>query len=511
MKFKSLYVGQVSATFEIDNSTIYYAEEPYDVYVSGALVIEGERRNVFTIFNLKPGTDYTIRIGNDAMMIKTEPSTFEINIKDFLSPFSENDDTLGFQAAIMVLPKGGRIVVPSGDYHISSLFLKSHMTLVLEKGATIHGTHDKSRYAYMPGELPFPNGQMQQITSWEGNPFHGMSSIVCGYNLENVAIVGEGIIDGEAQNSDFWVDVKNKPFARPRLLFFNNCERVVLQGITVQNSPSWTIHPFFCKDVQIFDLKIRNPKDSPNTDGIDPECCDGVKIIGVHFSVGDDCIALKSGKIYVGSTYKKPTRHVEIRNCLMHEGHGAVVLGSEVGAGIKDIAVERCIFDHTDRGLRIKTRRGRGKDSVIDGIVFRNIRMDGVLTPLVMNMFYFCDPDGHSEVVRTKEKLPVDASTPLLGKFRFENIIATDAQYAIGWFYGLPEQPIGEVVIKDSSFTVKDDSGCGFPAMMDDIEKQSKRGFVCYSVSKIILDNVKVTGFEGEMMDTTEVGSVKIT
>lgn len=108
-------------------------------------------------------------------------------------------------------------------------------------------------------------------------------------------------------------------------------------------------------------MKLISPKNSPNTDGCDPESCENVDILGVYFSVGDDCIAIKSGKIYMGRTYKTPSSGFNIRNCSMNFGHGAVVLGSEMSGGIRDIKVSQCIFNQTDRGLRIKTRRGRGK------------------------------------------------------------------------------------------------------------------------------------------------------
>ena len=134
------------------------------------------------------------------------------------------------------------------------------------------------------------------------------------------------------------------------------------------NSPAWTIHPYFSKNVRFLDLYIKNHKYSHNTDGCDPESCDGVDIIGVRFSVGDDCIAIKAGKIYMGMKYQTPCKNLTIRNCYMKDGHGGVVLGSEMSGGIKDLTVERCIFEGTDRGLRIKTRRGRGKYAIIDGV-----------------------------------------------------------------------------------------------------------------------------------------------
>lgn len=158
---------------------------------------------------------------------------------------------------------------------------------------------------------------------------------------------------------------------------------MTVQGITVRNSPSWNIHPYFSDHLRFFDLKVLNPKDSPNTDGLDPESCQDVEIAGVYFSLGDDCIAVKSGKIYMGSTYKRPSKDISIRRCCMRDGHGSVTIGSEMAGGVKNLTVKDCMFLHTDRGLRIKTRRGRGKDAVVDGIVFEHIRMDHVMTPFL--------------------------------------------------------------------------------------------------------------------------------
>jgi polygalacturonase len=231
---------------------------------------------------------------------------------------------------------------------------------------------------------------------------------------------------------------------------------------------------------------------------MDPEACDDLKIIGVRFSVGDDCIALKSGKIYIGSTFKKPCNDVTIRNCFMNEGHGAIVLGSEAGAGLTNLLIERCYFKHTDRGLRIKSRRGRGKDSVIDNVTFRDIYMDNVLTPLTINMFYFCDPDGKSDYVQDRKPLPIDDRTPYLGKFTFERMTVVSAEYALGYFAGLPEQPIGEITISDSTFTVKEDASEGRPIMACNVDNTSKMGFNFLNVKKVNLHNVKASGFVGQ-------------
>lgn len=184
-----------------------------------------------------------------------------------------------------------------------------------------------------------------------------------------------------------------KPLSECDTLWCNFQEQSVLDTASV-----------FSDNLKFYGLTINNPSDSPNTDGLDPESCKNVDIVGVKFSLGDDCIAVKSGKIYMGKKYRTPSENIHIRQCLMENGHGAVTVGSEMAGGVKNLVVEECRFYDTDRGLRIKTRRGRGKDAVLDQIIFRKIDMDQVMTPFVINCFYFCDPDGKTEFVQSREK-----------------------------------------------------------------------------------------------------------
>ena len=282
------------------------------------------------------------------------------------------------------------------------------------------------------------------------------------------------------------------------MIFLNHCKNVVLHGITVQNSPSWNIHPFFSENLKFIGISVLGPKDSPNTDGLDPESCKNVDIIGVYFSVGDDCIAVKSGKIYMGAKYKTPSEKITIRQCCMRDGHGSITIGSEMAGGVKDMNVEECLFLHTDRGLRIKTRRGRGKDAIVTGIKFENIIMDHVMTPVVLNSFYFCDADGHSDYVQSKEYHPVDERTPYLGDFLFKNLQATNCHAAASYMYGLPEQKIHEVVFENASFSFAENPTAGVPAMMDGAEPQTNTGIFAKNIETFICRNVTVSGQKGE-------------
>ena len=259
--------------------------------------------------------------------------------------------------------------------------------------------------------------------------------------------------------------------------------------------------------MDILNIRIRNSSNSPNTDGIDPESCKNVNIIGNHIHVGDDCIALKSSKLFLGMKRHIPCENVVIRNCCLSRGHGGLVIGSEMSGGVKNVTVTQCLMDHTDRGLRVKTRRGRGKYAVIDGLVFRDVVMDGVLTPFVINMFYFCDPDGRSDYVQTHDPLPVDEMTPTLGTLEMENITATDAQYAGCWFSGLPEQPIGGVKMRNVKISFAPDAKAGQAAMMCGADASCKVGIHAENVRKIELHNVEITGYEGERLQFTHVDS----
>ena len=510
MIFHNLYVSSVSACFELENTSPYYAEDAFDVTVNGAPALKGVRTNVFSLFDLNPETEYTVTVGDCTVTVKTLPESGCINIRDFGAVGDgATDDTAAIQNAILCCPKNGRILVPAGTYFVRPLVLKSHMTLELKAGAVLLGDPCEDHYPLLPGEIADAHtGEAIQVSSWEGNPYICRQSFISAHHAEDITIVGQGVIDGNAQNGNWWVNVKQRTIGRPKLVFFNQCRDVVFHGITGRNSACWNFHPFFCKNVFFYNIAVEAPKDSPNTDGADPESCDNVRYIGVRFSVGDDAIAIKAGKMYMGMKYQTPATNHLVRNCLMEYAHGAMVLGSEMSGGVKDLTVSQCYFKHTDRGLRIKTRRGRGKYAVIDGVEFSNIYMENVMAPLVMNMYYFCDPDGHEEIVWSKEPHPVDDGTPYLGSFTFRNMVCRDCEWAAGYFYGLTEQPIGSVTIENVDFTFKPDAQSGYPAMMDYIDKECRRGLYFNRVKKVVLKNVTMSGQDGDRLITINVDEV---
>lgn len=353
-------------------------------------------------------------------------------------------------------------------------------------------------YAILPNVIEH-DGKEVVLGTWEGNPSNIFTSPITIINANNVRLIGEGVIDGGASQSDWWVDVRTKRIAfRPRGVFIARSSNVSLQGVSIENTASWALHPFYSNNVKLLDLKISNPSNSPNTDGCNPESCDTVEIVGIKFSVGDDCISLKSGKIYMAKNHYQPSTNISIRNCYMHHGHGALVIGSEMSSGVVDVCVEKCIFEGTDRGLRIKTRRGRGNKAIIDKVVFNNILMKEVLNPFVINMYYFCDPDGKSLYVSSKEPLPIDERTPHLGDFHFKNIQCLDTIVSAGYFYGLAEMPIEKIKLEHVSITFKETDQYEFPAMMDGIKKENRLGLYFNYVNEVELDNVKLYNYLGE-------------
>ena len=500
-----LYCSSSSACLELKNKNPYYAPAPYTVLVDGKQALQSET-NVFSLYDLCPDTEYTVIVrsgsGEDeTVQIRTRAEACCVSVKDFGAVGDGvHEDTGALQAAISSLPDGGRLLFPAGTYLTLPLSLKSHITLELAEGAVLLGSPQRERYPILPGIAIDPvSGKEIPLAMFEGLEENSYQSLLQASYAEDIAIIGRGTIDGNGHNGGWWVGFKDFPASRPRVIFLNRCKGFTLHGVTVSNGPSWHIHPCFSQDVSIYDCFVTAPKDSPNTDGTNPESCDGVNIIGCRYSVGDDCIAIKAGKLEMGRKYKAPAdRHV-IRNCLMEFGHGAVTLGSELAAGCRNLSVTQCYFRATDRGLRIKSRRGRGKDSVITNVLFDNIRMERVLTPIVINMWYNCvDPDCHSEYVWSREHLPVDDRTPHLGSFAFRNMECTGVEVAACYIDGLPESPIDRVELENIKISFAPDARPGIPAMKEFAEECCRLGLYLDNVKDIAIKNVQLDGEDGK-------------
>ena len=509
MKLEVLSISCVSATLEIkyDEENVFYphySKKEYDLYLNDSF-IRRDNKNVFTLHDLKPDSSYTVKLVMDDE-VTLEFKTLEVS--EIVEVFNEGDIdyTNIIQGKINNLKDNGLLVIHEGVYLVNALFLKSNITINLKKGAHLLGETDRMKYPIL--NEYFEDGK--PLGNWEGNVSKQFASLITGIRVSNVVITGEGIIDGNAQNSDWWIDPKKIRVAtRPNLYYLNYCENVSLIGVTCCNSGCWTLHPFYSKNVRFLDLFIKNPNTSPNTDGCDPEACDGVDIIGCKFSVGDDCIAIKSGKKELADSFYQPCNNITIRNCLMQDGHGAVVLGSEMSSGITNLDVTDCLFLRTDRGLRIKTRRGRGDKAIVDGVLFKNIKMDEVLNPFVINMFYFCDPDGKSDYVQNKEPLPVDSRTPYLGEFKFLNIDCKNSLVSAAFFYGLPEQKIKKVTFENVNIHMKESDEYGSPAMMLGIDKYNRLGCYFNNVSEVVLKNLNIENVKGEAFEIYNVDNIK--
>ncbi len=516
MELRVVYKTARSVTLETLTEQIFEFETPGRILVNGEF--HGEtKRIVFTLFDLKPDMDYNICLERNGEKAETSFHTdyefVTLNVKKIgAKGDGVQDDTSFIQAAIMACPKAGRVLIPKGTYRITSLFLKSHIRLELAEGAILAADTDRFKYPRFPGMIEsYDETEDYNLGTWEGNPLPMFAGIITGIDVEDVVIYGRGLINGQASFENWWDNVRLMRGAfRPRMVFLERCRNVILQGLSLKNSPTWVLHPYFSQDLKFLDLDIKNPADSPNTDGLDPESCKDVEILGLHFSLGDDCIAVKSGKIYMGRRYQTPSENIVIRQCLMENGHGAVTVGSEVGAGVKNIHVERCLFCHTDRGLRIKTRRGRGKDSVLSGIYFDHIHMDHVMTPFVVNSFYFCDPDGKSDYVQCREALPVDERTPEIDRLYFTNIKAENCHVAASFLYGLPEKKIERIEFSNVEISFADKAKTGAPAMLSGVGECTKKGFLINNVDTLIFDHVKISGQEGEAFELSNINHYEV-
>lgn len=510
---KLLYASSCSACFEWENDLSYFAPDVYMVTLNGAEVLSANT-NVFSLFDLAPNTRYILGISGSDFTLEfvTAKESCCVCADDFGAVGDGAADcTSALQKAIDCLPPKGRLKISRGTYLTAPLTLKSDITVELCEGAVLLGITDENRYPVLPAVAQNADGLPLICGTWEGNLGAMHQALVFGAHVKNVAVVGKGVIDGNAQNSTWWQNVQTRKVGRPRLVFLNDCKNVVFHGVTAQNAASWQFHPYYSTNVNFYNVCVNAPKNSPNTDALDPESCDIVNIIGCKFSVGDDCIAIKSGKAPMAKIKRRAANRHTIRNCLMQNGHGAITLGSEMSCGITNLTVNRCVFDSTDRGLRIKSRRGRGKYAVIDGVLFENIKMNNVLTPIVINMYYFCcDPDRYCEYVWSRQKLPVDDGTPRLGKFCFRNMECLNCHVAAAHCDGLPEMPIGEITVENVRFTYSPEAKSGVPAMASFVKPMCRAGMYFNRVGVLNIKNVTFEGVEGQEIIAENIGETNV-
>lgn len=459
---------------ELEQDGCYYTTEPYTLFVNGVPHQTGNDP-VICLFGLTPNTEYQLEVHGFGepvcMALRTEPCEFAIHIKDYNAAGDGiRNDTAAIHAAIYSAPPHSVVIFPRGEYLVEHLFLKSDVDLYLEEGAVLRQNPNRDSLAILKGyQKNYDHTTAEINASWEGSPLDCYCSLIYGKDVQNVRIYGAGTLNGSGLEGNWWVDPKKKKLAyRPRNLSLVHCRNITVCGLTSQNSAAWNLHPLYSSNLRFYGMTIHSDPNSPNTDGLNPESCDNVEIVGCRFQVGDDCIAIKSGKLFMARRHWRPSQNITIRRCFMAEGHGGVVIGSEISCGVKQVLVEHCLFVRTDRGIRIKTRRGRGNTCIVEDICVSHVKMEQVKHCFVINMFYHCDPDGHSRYVQLKEPLPVGSETPLVRNITLSGICAEQIKGSAVFLYGLPESPIHNVTVEDCRFQFARHRILDCPDMMDD-------------------------------------------
>ncbi|RDL46522.1 Polygalacturonase [Ensifer sp. M14] len=426
---------------------------------------------------------------------ETAPCAGRVDAADFgLVADVAPDDLYGAGAnavaltdAVAAVPKGGTLFLGAGLWTSLPVRLKGQMTLHLAEGAILQAPSGRTGWPILPSHDHC--GRM--LGSWEGLPAACFAAPVHAVSAENLVIEGRGAVDGSGDRGDWWSWPKETRDGarRPRGLHLISCRDITLLGFTIRNAPSWTIHPQGCERLTAAGLTIVAPPDSPNTDGFNPESCRDVAISGVRFSVGDDCIAIKAGKRGPDGEddHLSETRGVRVSHCLMERGHGGLVIGSEMSGGVHDVCVEDCEMIGTDRGLRLKTRRGRGGS--ITNIAMRRVRLDGVETALSANAHYHCDADGHDPWVQSREPAAVSSATPVIDGVTIEDVEIRGLAHAAGAFLGLPEAPIRNVDIRRLKIISRDPAAIATPPIMADRVRPMRHEAIVAEQSEINCDD----------------------
>jgi polygalacturonase len=349
---------------------------------------------------------------------------------------------------------GGTVFFPAGKYLTGPIIMKSNITLYLDAGSIINFSDDFDDY------LPMVQSR------WEDVRVKNFKSQIYAYRCHNIAIRGDGHLEGHGkkwwdflketeskkisdskwqqifrkENADLlatnsYLKTKNN-FLRPPMITTYECTNVLIDGVSISNPPFWTIMPAFCDNITINGITIENPGDSPNTDGIDPSSCRNVHISNCHISVGDDCIVIKSGRDEDGRAAASPTENITITNCTMLKGHGGVVIGSEMSGGVRRVTISNCVFEGTDRGIRIKTMRGRG--GVVEDILVSNVSMFNILNEGILITLRY----------QSTKSEPLSERTPSVNNVQLSDINIRGAQRPVA-IYGLEENDVTDISFND--------------------------------------------------------------
>jgi len=427
-----------------------------------------------------------------------------INIKNFgavADGVTLNTKTINDAITAISKKGGGIVMVPAGMWLTGPIELKSNVNLYLAKNALLQFTSAFDQYPLIEG-------------NWEGLKQMRNQSPLSATNATNIAITGSGIIDG---NGDAWRMVKKekltesnwkkllasggvlsddkktwypsekslkgsklknpgettadktpefytsiKDFLRPNLLVLSNCKKILLEGVTFQNSPAWCLHPLMCENLTVRNVSVKNPWYAQNGDGIDVESCKNVLIENSTFDVGDDGICVKSGRDEAGRKRGMPTKDMIVRNCVVYHAHGGFVIGSEMSGGANNIYVDDCTFIGTDIGLRFKTTRGRG--GIVENIFINKIAMKDIVGEAILFDMYYAAQDpvpltGEKREPPKVETLPVTEATPQFRNIYAKNIVCNGAAKAI-FVRGLPEMNLQNIFLKNMVLQAKEGLDC---------------------------------------------------
>ena len=460
---------------------------------------------------------------------------YEVNIKDFGAvPDGKTLNTEAINKAIQEVSSrgGGKVIVPQGLWLTGPIELQSNVNLYTEENALILFSDNFNDYPIIE-------------TSFEGLETRRCQSPISAVNAENIAITGHGVFDGAG---DSWRPVKKgkmtesqwksllasggvvennvwyptegslkgakackefnnpegieteeqwneiRPWLRPVLLSLAKCKKVLLEGVTFKNSPSWCLHPLSCEHITIDGVKVFNPWYSQNGDALDLESCTNALVINNVFDAGDDAICIKSGKDEDGRRRGEPCQNVIVKNNVVLHGHGGFVVGSEMSGGVKNIYVSDCTFLGTDVGLRFKSTRGRG--GVVENIYIHNINMiDIPHEALLFDLFY----GGKAAGEETAEELagrmkaevpPVTEETPAFRDIYISDVTARGVGRAM-FFNGLPEMPIRNVHIKNVTVS------------------RAEKGIEISQAENVTIENTVVES-EGEMLQVKSSKHVSV-
>ena len=378
---------------------------------------------------------------------------------------------------------GGRVVVPAGVFLTGPVHLKSNVNLHVSRGATLAFTRDTK--AYLPAVF----------TRFEGTELMNYSPLIYAFEQENIAVTGEGTLDGQA-NAEFWWFMKGgvagKPnynaarqrlldmaergvpvaqrifgegdYLRPSFIQPYRCRNVLIEGVTIVNSPMWEVHPVLCRNVTVRGLTINTH--GPNNDGCDPESCRDVLIDRCIFDTGDDCIAIKSGRNADGRRVNVPSENIIVRNCEMRDGHGGVTIGSEISGGCWNVFAYDCRMDspRLDRALRFKNNAMRG--GTIEHVYMKDVKV-GQVADSVLSVDFFYEEGSKGPY------------TPIARDIELLRVSSKKSPYAL-YLRGFPNAAVENVRIIDCTF--------------DNVEK----GNVLENVKNVTFTHTMINGREAK-------------